>query len=134
MNEDHAFLDNLWAEYYASEKSQAASGDLLERFYQKLQRHIRLENLFLFPRFNQYLGFGDNDGPIPILIRDHRNILRLLARLEKVLNEGNYHDAHLISANFQKLMIKHRQRENEMGYPVYDSFIDLGEWKSYLEN
>lgn len=133
MNDDHAYLDKLWAEYFVSEKSQPASRKLLENFYQELQRHIRLENLFLFPRFNQYLGFGDNEGPIPILLRDHRNVLRLLARLEKVLDDGAYHDAQLISLNFQKLMIKHRKRENEMGYPVYDSFIDIEEWEEFLE-
>lgn len=132
MNKDHAFLDKLWEDFFLSKKIDEASHTLLEKFYKELERHIRLENTFLFPRFNEYLGFGQNEGPIPVLLRDHQNIMRLLTRLEKVLQTDNFHDAQLISRNFQKLMVKHRKRENEMGYPVYDSFVKKEDWEDIL--
>jgi hypothetical protein len=124
MNADHAYLDKLWSNFMSAGDGAKEGVKLFFKFNQHIKLHIKLENDFLFPKFNDYLGFTAGMGPTVKLYRDHDSILKLLGEVEKFFQSGQTSKIIDVKNHIQQKLIKHRKRENETEYPVCDNFIN----------
>jgi len=129
MYAEHVCLDKLWANFLLKKnKNQKAEETFLE-FSKHLRFHIQLENDFLFPNFDKYMAFTSNNGPTPVLIKDHEIIIMLLDNVEKEFKHGEKTKIKNASLNLKKFLIAHCNRELEMEYLIWDNFISYDELK-----
>jgi len=133
MDEDHARLNKLWEEFLSEKKQIYVAHERLNKFTNHLEKHILLEDTILFPRFNAYIGFEGDEGPVGILSRDHDNIYKLLEGIRLVIMSNNLAQVLREGNNLKKLFDKHLEREFQMGYPICDTFVTPDEWKKLVE-
>jgi len=132
MENDHAYLDRLWAVFLNERKNLARSSGRLARFKHRLKLHVRLEDEFLFPRLTDYCGLDKNTGLTGMARRDHAVILKLLGLVEKAYGDRRFEKVMLAGGNLDRALKKHRNREVAIQYPVSDRFIHRSEWRRML--
>ena len=129
MYADHKCLDKLWSNFLSKKNDGTKTEKIFQEFSKHLKFHIQLENDFLFPKFDNYMGFTENNGPTPVLIKDHEVIILLLNDVEKKFKYGKETEIKNSSLNLKKFLVTHRNRELDMEYPIWDNFISYDELK-----
>ena len=129
MNSDHAYIDGLWGEFLGERSDAERAAQLFKIFKEHIERHIKLEDEYLFPALEKHLGFQGELGPTALAVEQHKNIIKLVGlvdeagktkALEKIIFAGN---------NLRSALAAHRETENEIHYPVSDFFIKDDEWE-----
>jgi len=93
---------------------------------------MKLEDDYLFPRLNSYLGIDINSGLTAMAKRDHLIILKLLTFTEEAEKARDIKKAILTGRHLDRALKKHREREQMIQYPVSDVFIERDEWEIML--
>ena len=132
MEADHAHLDKLWNDFLREKEDPIRATKLFNKFREHLLLHLKLEDTLLFPRLDQYLGMEDSFGPTEQARRDHAAIVRLLSFIEEAGLENDMERINIAGDHLNKALLKHREREREIHYPVSDSFVGDAEWSQML--
>jgi len=133
MNNDHAHIDQLWADFLAQKNNAAEAKKSFQKYYNYLTKHIDLENNELYPRFDRFIGFEPGNGPTTILKHDHSVIGKLLNEIRLACETNDSHHIDYLCEHFQKAMASHRERENQLEYPLLDRIISQEEWQKIMQ-
>lgn len=133
MDADHAYLDKLLAMFLSEQKNPGQARKLFQNLRGHLLVHIELENDFLFPRFDQFIGIELGSGPTAIAIRDHDEIIKLLEIVEEAFLINDTEKILESSKWLHQALKKHRSRENKIHYPVSDHFVKPEEWQEVIK-
>lgn len=122
LSEDHRQIDgHLDAAALAAERSDWSEAEYqLKSFVQRLDRHIELEELELFPAMEARTGLLP---PCQVMRLEHADIRRLLARLPEALLRR---DARVFNAARRELMNvlgPHNAKEENILYPMADELL-----------
>ena len=133
MNNDHAYLHDLWVEFSNEKQNPIHLKKLFRKYKRHLLLHIKLEDKFLFPRLNKYLGIDKKSSLTNIIDQDHRKIEKLLALTEKAVLSGDLIKITTTGSHLDCALKKHQEREAEIQYPVSDAFVGQDEWEQMLD-
>lgn len=126
MDQDHEELDLLWDDFLQkinSVETLEPAKLVYREFYDHIGKHIKLENTVLFPLFDKYTGLENGEGPTGNARRDHKNIAKLLNTVKKAIETNDLHLIRYSGKHLHRALIKHRERENAIQYPVLDGII-----------
>lgn len=120
LTEDHDRLDGLLESYQAwKAKDFAKAKDFLMQFTLGLQRHLRWEEIILFPLFEQKTG---QTGLTNTLRVEHEEIREWLAALGKKVEQNE-----TASDDEEKMLMEelggHNAREEYALYPELDKLL-----------
>lgn len=132
MDADHAHLNNLLDEFLNEKNNVGQSLKLFKKFQRHLMRHEKLEDNFLFPRLNGYLGLDKHLGPTALAQRDHVNIIKLMKLIQGAGKSKNFKKMKAMGQHLQRAINKHLRREQKIQYSICDSFISRTEWEQIL--
>lgn len=133
MVSDHAKLDQLWAEFMAETHSAQNAARLFQQFSDHIVKHMDLEDNVLFPLFDKHTGLEGGIGPTALVRRDHANILKLMETVKKTAATKDINKIQYASNHLQRALNAHRERENQMQYPVLDNVVNDGKWFEILK-
>lgn len=131
MKLEHAHLDKLWAEF-SVEDDKEMSRKLFKKFSKNLLKHIKLEDDILLPILNNKLVIEKETGPSAVSYHDHTNLVKLLQKLETALGSNDKKLLEYTKTHFKNALGKHLGREDQMNYPLFDTFISLEDWKKII--
>ncbi len=123
---DHARLDGLFDDAC----SRVGAGDfsaalgLFHAFAHGLQRHIDVEERFLFPVFDARVGMH---GPTAVMRHEHRAIQQLLPQAAAALQARDAGEFATAAAELAAILSAHNQKEERVIYPRTDGALDDAE-------
>jgi uncharacterized protein (DUF2249 family) len=90
-----------------------------------LRRHIRFEELVLFPAFEEKQGFAPTAGPTAVMRLEHREIDRLIDAIGRAMaGDGS---PTLPQNELRQLLGQHNMKEERILYPVSDACLGPAE-------
>ena len=117
MSQDHKDCDEFFAqmEEAVANKSDDIAAKF-ELFYDSLTNHFKMEEMVLFPMFEQKTGMVN--GPTQVMVMEHEQMRELLSRMEKAV-EANDNDKFFgLSETLMILMQQHNMKEEQMLYTM----------------
>lgn len=132
MNADHKYIDQLWSEFLSEKDDAIRVAELFDKFNTHIQKHISLEDNVLFPRFDAFTGLSNEEGPTCIARRDHTSILKLMKKVQDACERHDIKEVQNTGEHLGRVLAAHRQRENNIQYPVLDRFMEEDEWCAIL--
>ncbi len=130
---DHRRLDALLEE--ASDALEAgdpaAAGRAFAEFSDGLARHIRFEEVTLFPVFEERTGM--RNGPTTVMRHEHRLILGALADMAQALERAQPDRFADGAATLTSVLEAHNMKEERILYPTTDEVVDAAERRALLE-
>ena len=99
--------------------AQAAA--VFQIFVQTKQRHMRIEERWLFPSFEERTG--SRTGLTALLYDEHRRLERILEEAFGALEQGRTDDFHTICRRLTLIIEDHTFHEEELLYPVIDESL-----------
>lgn len=87
-----------------------------------LRRHIGFEEALIFPEFERRSGTDPASGPTPVMRREHREILALVAAIELAI-ASSAPPVHLLRRHLGDLLRAHNLREERVLYPLTDEIL-----------
>lgn len=126
MTDDHRRCDDLFAESeeFVANDSWDAGASRFEEFAAALERHFRMEEEVLFPRFEE--STGTTGGPTEVMRSEHAQ-MRLL--LEDLAESVGNRDSEGYLGHAETLLIimqQHNVKEEQMLYPMADESLGGG--------
>lgn len=131
MRMEHAHLDKLWADF-SIETDDIKAKTRFNKFRKSLLKHIKLEDDVLSPILSKRLFIEKETGPSAVSYHDHENIIKLLYKLNVAFNSNDEKLIEYTKTHFKHALEKHLNREDEMNYPLFDTFISQQDWKEIL--
>ncbi|NOR51851.1 MAG: hemerythrin domain-containing protein [Gammaproteobacteria bacterium] len=123
MGDDHRRCDTIFA---AAEES-VSKGDwsLAEknnrRFIDAMEHHFRMEEEFLFPRFEEVSG--QTMGPTEMMRHEHQQMRQLFEQMNRAAASQLADDYLGASETLLILMQQHNAKEEQMLYPMSDQVL-----------
>jgi hemerythrin-like domain-containing protein len=117
MTQDHRDCDEIFVEM---ENAVVSKGqDVLvkfEAFYDALTNHFKMEEMVLFPAFEQETGMSE--GPTKVMVMEHEQMRELLSKMSKAIEGGDNDKFFGLSETLMILMQQHNMKEEQMLYPM----------------
>jgi uncharacterized protein (DUF2249 family) len=122
---DHARLQSLLTGCLGALRSARADDArrCLAHLHHGLARHIRFEELILFPVFEARTGLPAS-GPTAVLRAEHREVLRLLEEWRADPDALSFESA---KRELGELLTKHHRKEEAILYPTTDLLLTAAE-------
>lgn len=126
MTDDHRRCDDLFAESeeFVANDSWGAGAARFEEFAAALERHFKMEEEVLFPRFEESTGM--TGGPTEVMRSEHAQMRLLLEDLAEAVgnrdSEGYLGQAETLLI----IMQQHNVKEEQMLYPMADESLGVG--------
>ncbi len=117
MTQDHRDCDEIFVEMENAVVSK--SQDVLvkfEAFYDALTNHFKMEEMVLFPAFEQETGMSE--GPTKVMVMEHEQMRELLSKMSKAIEGGDNDKFFGLSETLMILMQQHNMKEEQMLYPM----------------
>jgi hemerythrin-like domain-containing protein len=123
MTQKHRDCDDAFAaaEEAVSLSQWDAAAEPWRRFSDELERHLQMEELVLFPEFEQVTG--STNGPTGMMRMEHQQIRGLIHQLDSALSEQQDEEFLGLSETLMVLMQQHNMKEEQMLYPMADQAI-----------
>lgn len=123
MTQKHRDCDDAFAaaEEAVSLSQWDTAADQWRLFSDELERHLQMEELVLFPEFEQITG--DANGPTGMMRMEHQQIRGLMHQLDSALSEQFDEEFLGLSETLMVLMQQHNMKEEQMLYPMADQAI-----------
>ncbi len=83
MDKDHALIEKLWNGFVDSHEGEDSHKEHFDKFYKNFTRHLSLEENFLFPRLDKYLGMKGEPSITVLAKQDHEGLLKLINLMQK---------------------------------------------------
>jgi len=126
---DHDRLDALLESVRSAVERR--DWDAARRYFHDFQggldRHIRLEEEILFPRFEQSTGRTD---PTAVLRREHGRIRAALDLLARALDQGEGREFRVGLASLLTVLPDHNVKEEQVLYPATDAALSEDECRA----
>ncbi|MCP5196204.1 MAG: hemerythrin domain-containing protein [Gammaproteobacteria bacterium] len=126
MSDDHRRCDEL----FAAAEDAAAAGDLtacrvrFEQFQAAMMQHFAMEELALFPAFEEVSG--NTMGPTRIMRLEHQQMRDVLVVLAEALIAENLEEYLGEAETLLILLQQHNIKEEQMLYPMSDQCLGNG--------
>ena len=117
MTQDHKECDEIFAqmEDVVANKSDEALLKF-EEFQDALTNHFKMEEMVLFPMFEQKMGISQ--GSTQVMVMEHEQMRKLLSEMEDAI-EANHNDKFFsLSETLMILMQQHNMKEEQMLYTM----------------
>lgn len=123
MTKDHHRCDELFAEAEAcvSRDHWAEAGEHLEAFTRAMERHFRLEEEALFPRFERATGI--TAGPTEVMRSEHAQMRLLIEGMADAAARRDQEEYLGQSETLLIIMQQHNAKEEQVLYPMADEAI-----------
>ncbi len=120
MSKDHKACDLLFAEAEnaASEENWDSANQALTAFVRAMSRHFGVEELELFPAFEQATGM--QGGPTQMMRMEHVQMRELFAEMQYALEQKNSDDYLGAAETLLILMQQHNVKEEQILYGMID--------------
>jgi len=122
MSQDHRECDEIFAqmeEAIASKSSESFSK--FELFEDSLTNHFKMEEMVLFPMFEQKTGMSQ--GPTQVMVMEHEQMRELLSKMQTAV-EANDNDKFFgLSETLMILMQQHNMKEEQMLYTMIEQHL-----------
>lgn len=122
MTQDHKECDEIFAQMedaVASKSEEALSK--FEAFGDSLTNHFKMEEMILFPMFEQETGM--TQGPTQVMVMEHEQMRELLSKMQKAI-ELNENDKFFgLSETLMILMQQHNMKEEQMLYTMIQQHL-----------
>jgi len=122
MSQDHSDCD----EFFAQMEDAVASKDgealeKFEKFYDSLTNHFKMEEMVLFPMFEQKTGM--TEGPTQVMVMEHEQMRKLLSDMEKAVESNDNDKFFGLSETLMILMQQHNMKEEQMLYTMIQDHL-----------
>lgn len=126
MTEDHRRCDQMFAsaEESASNSSWEDVSVQFHKFHAAMEHHFSMEELVLFPIFEQETG--QSSGPTQIMRMEHEQMRQLLSDMAEAVDKQDKDDYLGISETLMMIMQQHNMKEEQMLYPMTDRTFGSG--------
>ena len=117
LTNDHRECDETFAqmEDAVAENSDDAYAKF-EKFYDDLNNHFGMEEMVLFPAFEQATGMAN--GPTKVMEMEHEQMRELLAKMRGALEQKDKEKFFSVSETLMILMQQHNMKEEQMLYTM----------------
>lgn len=113
----HKECDELFAQM---EEAVSANSDdaflKFEKFYDDLNNHFGMEEIVLFPAFEQATGMAN--GPTKVMEMEHEQMRELLSKIGAALEQKDKDKFFSISQTLMILMQQHNMKEEQILYTM----------------
>jgi len=117
MSQDHKDCDEFFAqmeEAVANKSNDALSK--FELFFDSLTNHFKMEEMVLFPMFEQKTGMAN--GPTQVMVMEHEQMRELLSKMETAVETNDNDKFFGLSETLMILMQQHNMKEEQMLYTM----------------
>ena len=117
MTQDHRDCDEIFAQMEDAVASK--SGEALakfEAFDDALTNHFKMEEMVLFPMFEQKTRMID--GPTQVMVMEHEQMRGLLSKMEDAIECNDNETFFGVSETLMILMQQHNMKEEQMLYTM----------------
>jgi len=120
MTQDHRDCDEIFAqmEDAVATKSDEATTKF-EEFADALTNHFKMEEMVLFPVFEQASGM--RDGPTQVMAMEHEQMRELLSKMSIAIEDKDKFFG--LSETLMILMQQHNMKEEQMLYPMAEQHL-----------
>ena len=122
MTQDHKDCDEIFAqmeEAVANKSDEALSK--FEEFADALTNHFKMEEMILFPQFEQASGM--TQGPTQVMVMEHEQMRKLVSDMQNAV-EANENDKFFgLSETIMILMQQHNMKEEQMLYTMIQQHL-----------
>jgi len=122
MSQDHADCDEIFAQM--EEAVGNKSTDALEKFeifQDSLTNHFKMEEMILFPMFEQKTGMIN--GPTQVMVMEHEQMRELLSKMESAVEVKDNDKFFGLSETLMILMQQHNMKEEQMLYTMIQEHL-----------
>ena len=120
MTQDHRDCDEIFAqmEDAVATKSDEATTKF-EEFADALTNHFKMEEMILFPAFEQASGM--REGPTQVMAMEHEQMRGILSRMNTAIEDKDKFFG--LSETLMILMQQHNMKEEQMLYPMAEQHL-----------
>jgi len=117
MTQDHKDCDEIFAQMEdAVVNKQDEALEKFEKFYDSLTNHFKMEEMVLFPMFDQKTGMSQ--GPTQVMVMEHEQMRKLLSGIEEAIESNDNDKFFGLSETLMILMQQHNMKEEQMIYSI----------------
>lgn len=117
LTNDHRECDEAFAQM---EDAVADNSDesmaKFEKFYDDLNNHFGMEEMVLFPAFEQVSGM--TQGPTKVMEMEHEQMRELLSKMRSAIEQKEKDRFFSVSETLMILMQQHNMKEEQMLYTM----------------
>ena len=116
MTQDHKECDEIFAQMedvIANKSDEALSK--FEEFQDALTNHFKMEEMVLFPMFEQKMGISQ---PAQVMVMEHEQMRKLLSEMEDAIEANDNDKFFSLSETLMILMQQHNMKEEQMLYTM----------------
>ena len=123
MTDKHRRCDDAFAaaEEAVSVGEWQQASEQWQQFSKELERHLQMEELVLFPEFEQ--ATGNSNGPTGMMRAEHQQMRALAHQIDTALSGQQDEDFLGLSETLMVLMQQHNMKEEQALYPMADQAI-----------
>ena len=122
MTQDHKDCDELFAQMEESvAKKDDEAIEKFEKFFDALTSHFKMEEMVLFPAFEQSSGMSQ--GPTQVMVMEHEQMRELGSKMSKAVDSGNKDEFFGLSETLMILMQQHNMKEEQMLYTMIEQHL-----------
>lgn len=122
MTQDHRDCDEIFVQM---EEAVASKSDealvKFESFGDALTSHFKMEEMVLFPMFEQKTGMSE--GPTQVMVMEHEQMRELLSKMQDSLESNDNDKFFGLSETLMILMQQHNMKEEQMLYTMIDQHL-----------
>ena len=122
MSQDHERCDEIFAqmEEAVGNKSDEALVKF-EEFQDALTNHFKMEEMVLFPQFEQASGM--TQGPTQVMVMEHEQMRELISKMLKAVESNDNDKFFGLSETLMILMQQHNMKEVQMLYTMIQQHL-----------
>jgi len=122
MTQDHRDCDEVFSQM---EEAVANNSDdaitKFEAFYDDLTNHFKMEEMVLFPQFEQKTGM--TQGPTQVMVMEHEQMRGLLSQMVEAIGAKDNDKFFGLSETLMILMQQHNMKEEQMLYTMIQQHL-----------
>ena len=122
MTQDHRECDRVFAELEdAVLKDSDDISEKFEKLNDDLNNHFSMEEIVLFPAFDQVSGM--KDSPARVMEMEHEQIRELLSKIRRAIKEKDKDKFFSISETLMIIIQQHNMKEEQLLYTVAQEYL-----------
>ena len=136
MAQDHRDCDQLFAkaENAASKEDWETASQAFNEFIQAMERHLGIEELTLFPAFEEATGIVT--GPTEMMRMEHEQMRTLFSEMKAAMEQRDSDNYLGEAETLLILMQQHNMKEEQILYNIMDQRLpdDVSNWQKKFED
>lgn len=123
MTQDHRDCDEVFAQMEDAVASwNKDASDKFEEFQDVLTNHFKMEEMVLFPAFEQRANMSQ--GPTQVMVMEHEQMRGLLSKMRAAIKDNDKDRFFGFSETLMILMQQHNMKEEQMLYVMAQQHLD----------